>query len=90
MANGQLEEVHHDFSAQGPSKHIERLKEARDEGDKPHMDIQMEVCMRVCVWHASSRRGRLLIACVEDVPWYCGQEVGQQQKDRCWLFSSRR
>lgn len=40
MANGQVEEVHHEFQAQGSKKHIERLEKAKDKDSVPDPDLK--------------------------------------------------
>lgn len=44
MADGQVEEIHQEFSAQGPRKHIERLEEAKHAEGVSHAGVKREVC----------------------------------------------
>ena len=42
MAEGQVEEIHHEFEAHGPQKHIERL-EVAESGQEEEKDEKVEV-----------------------------------------------
>lgn len=44
MAEGQVEEIHQKFRAQGPQKHIKRLEKARHAEGLSHTGVKREVC----------------------------------------------